>query len=679
MATLEKIRSKSVLLVSVIFVALFLFIITIIDNPVSMFVDQTSVAKVKGDKIDYEQYQQKAQEIRDQNPENLNADEDALTALISETLFNQQYKALGITVTDNEITEAIVGDYANYQILQAFYQQFGAAPQAVLEAINADPSQTGLTAEQLDMLRSGYRKFEQQVEDFLKGQKLLMVASGSINANKLDAQADFDEANTSYTLATVSKSIYSVTDSVTDADIQKYYNDHKAEFKLNQPSRYLKYVTLDITPSTADRQKAQQTVSDALAEISAAESIDPLTGNSAFVINRYNGDETVVKNAQINNLQAFLDTAAPGQAQIIVAQAYTPRNPHITIARLNSRQNKVNGARIKRAVIDPSASVDSVIAALNAPGAMADSINGVISVNTLVYTFSELPAVQVDSVRGANGKYVPLAMGNGYTVADAVDSLYAPVNVYDFATADYAIEPSRETLDGLNTRMRDFLIVASTADAFNDENAMQQGLSVNDALISPSSTSINGLDDSRGIVAWAMESKKGQVSRLYTDSKNTRLTAAAIADIYPGDYVPATFPAIRQQIEMEALNDKRAQTLIDQYTGKGNNLAEYQAAMEAQRIDTLQRVNLSSPRYAQLGSVRGHKPGDVVGPLRWNGSVVVYSIVDAQDGSMPFDQASASAKYQRQMQDFLFGQQRLSNTLLGNGKIDNRLLRFTRQ
>lgn len=679
MATLEKIRSKSVLLVSVIFVALFLFIITIIDNPVSMFVDQTSVAKVKGDKIDYEQYQQKAQEIRDQNPENLNADEDALTALISETLFNQQYKALGITVTDNEITEAIVGDYANYQILQAFYQQFGAAPQAVLEAINADPSQTGLTAEQLDMLRSGYRKFEQQVEDFLKGQKLLMVASGSINANKLDAQADFDEANTSYTLATVSKSIYSVTDSVTDADIQKYYNDHKAEFKLNQPSRYLKYVTLDITPSTADRQKAQQTVSDALAEISAAESIDPLTGNSAFVINRYNGDETVVKNAQINNLQAFLDTAAPGQAQIIVAQAYTPRNPHITIARLNSRQNKVNGARIKRAVIDPSASVDSVIAALNAPGAMADSINGVISVNTLVYTFSELPAVQVDSVRGANGKYVPLAMGNGYTVADAVDSLYAPVNVYDFATADYAIEPSRETLDGLNTRMRDFLIVASTADAFNDENAMQQGLSVNDALISPSSTSINGLDDSRGIVAWAMESKKGQVSRLYTDSKNTRLTAAAIADIYPGDYVPATFPAIRQQIEMEALNDKRAQTLIDQYTGKGNNLAEYQAAMEAQRIDTLQRVNLSSPRYAQLGSVRGHKPGDVVGPLRWNGSVVVYSIVDAQDSSMPFDQASASAKYQRQMQDFLFGQQRLSNTLLGNGKIDNRLLRFTRQ
>ena len=54
MATLEKIRSRSVLLVSVIFVALFLFIITIVDNPMGLVQDHTTVAKVKGDKIDYE-------------------------------------------------------------------------------------------------------------------------------------------------------------------------------------------------------------------------------------------------------------------------------------------------------------------------------------------------------------------------------------------------------------------------------------------------------------------------------------------------------------------------------------------------------------------------------------------------------------------------------------------------
>ncbi len=42
------------LLVSVIFVALFLFIITIVDNPMGLVQDHTTVAKVKGDKIDYE-------------------------------------------------------------------------------------------------------------------------------------------------------------------------------------------------------------------------------------------------------------------------------------------------------------------------------------------------------------------------------------------------------------------------------------------------------------------------------------------------------------------------------------------------------------------------------------------------------------------------------------------------
>ena len=54
MATLEKIRSKSVLLVSIIFVALFLFIITIIDNPLGLFMDNTTVVNVNGEKINYE-------------------------------------------------------------------------------------------------------------------------------------------------------------------------------------------------------------------------------------------------------------------------------------------------------------------------------------------------------------------------------------------------------------------------------------------------------------------------------------------------------------------------------------------------------------------------------------------------------------------------------------------------
>ena len=77
MATLEKIRSKSVFLLVVIFFALLAFILgDAITNGRNLFGDHTRVAKVGGEKIDYMDYQRKREELnqqleqaRQQNPQ----------------------------------------------------------------------------------------------------------------------------------------------------------------------------------------------------------------------------------------------------------------------------------------------------------------------------------------------------------------------------------------------------------------------------------------------------------------------------------------------------------------------------------------------------------------------------------------------------------------------------------
>lgn len=678
MATLEKIRSKSVLLVSIIFVALFLFIITIIDNPLGLFMDQTTVVNVNGTKVDYEQYQKKAQELREQNPQNVNADEDALQALISETLFKQEVNKLGLAVTPAEISEVLVGENAPAYIVNSFRGQFGATPAEVLTAIQ-NPAAMNLTDEQVQQLTTAYKAFEDQIEEFLLNQKFFQLAGGTINANKLDAKASFDENNTSYKLATVSKSLYTVTDSVTDADIQKYYNEHKEMFKLNEPSRYVRYVNLDITPSAADRQAASAAVQQAIEQLGETEGMDVLVGNSAFIVNRINGDSATIAAERMPALNNFVKEAPVGEVRVIQNSAYAPANPKVVIARLTGRETKANGAQIKQAVLDPTQNADSLVATLNTLAEVNDSTPGVMQVVEQHIDFGQIPAEVVNQLREADGKYVALTMGDGSKVATSIQKLDAPKPIYSVQTATYNIEPSRETLDALNTRMRDFLIVASTAEAFNQDNAAQQGLAVEDALVSNSSTSINGLEDTRGIVAWAMDAKKGQVSRLFTDSKNTHLTAAAVADVYKSDYVPATFPGVRQNVENEALNQKKADKMIAEYTGKGSSLADYQNAMGAMRIDTISHVSLGNARYAQLGGVRGAKKGELVGPLRWNGSVIVYQVLDTEEGEMPFDEASNSAQYQRQMQQMLIGNDAINALLLGNGKVKNRILKFTRQ
>ena len=677
MATLEKIRSKSVLLVSIIFVALFLFIITIIDNPLGLFMDQTTVVNVNGTKVDYEKYQQKANELREMNPQNTNADEDALQALISETLFQQEYDKLGLVVTPEEISEVLVGENAPVYIINSFRNQFGATPAEILEAIN-NPEAMGLNAEQVHQLTTAYKNFEDQIEQFLLGQKFYGLAGGTINANKLDAKVAFDENNTSYTLATVSKSLYSVNDSVTEGDIEKYYKEHKENFKLNEPSRYVRYVDLAITPSPADRQAAMAAVNEALESLAESNGMDALMGDSRFVVSRVTGDSARVASEKIASLNSFVKDAEIGEARVIQNSAYAQNEPKVVIARLLGRETKSNGATIKQVVLDPAVNADSVMARLNSGIEVNDSVEGVMDVQVMPLDFSTAQAAVVDSLRNANGKFVKFSVG-GNDVAVAVEKYDAPKPIYTYATATFNIEPSRETLDMLNTRMRDFMIVASTAEAFNQDNAAQQGLAVEDALVSNSSTSLNNLDDTRGIVAWAMDAKKGEVSRLYTDSKNSHLTVAAVADIYKSDYVPASYPGIHQMIENEALNQKRADKLIAEYTGKGNTMSDYQGLMEAAKIDTVSHVSLGAARFAELGGVRGAKKGEVVGPVRWNASVIVYEVLDSEEGQMPFDEASNSAQYQRQMQQYIIGNNTVNSTLLGKGKIKNRILKFTRQ
>lgn len=673
MATLEKIRSKSVLLVSIIFVALFLFIITIIDNPLSLFVDQTTVANVKGEKIDYEKYSERANAVREQNPQATDADQQAMQSLVTEALYRQEFDKLGLAVTADEISNAMVGDNAPYNVIAQFYQQFGATPTDVLTALN-NPEASGLTQEQVVQISHAYATFEKNLEDQLLTQKLVKLLQGTINANKLDARQIYDQGNTTYTLATVSKTLFQTTDSVTPAEIEKYYKEHRESYKIPGKVRYVRYVTLPIVPNNDDRQNALTTVKGALAKIQETGSMEAVLNNGGFIVEHQNADSAAMAKVSAAGLKEFLETAAVGTAAILNENsAFVPNNPQLVIAKLNSRETKVNTANISQVIFDGVVNADTVVARLN-EGIAPDSIEGVAQVipaNKM--TFEQLTNI-IDTLQATpTGKYINLGQS-----AVTVESWGKAEPMVEYTTATYTVEPSRQTIDGLNTRMRDFLISAPTAATFNHENAMLQGLMLQETVIDDSSFSIDNLEDSRSMAAWAMtEAKKGQVSRLYTDSKNTRLSAIAVIDEYK-DYIPYTYPGLATAITTAAQTEKNANNIISEVSGKGSSMADYQKLLEAARVDTLRSVNLSNAYYAALGGVRGAQKGDIVGPVRWNNSVIVYSIVDANESSMPYDEASNSMQFQRQARSLVLGQNP-DALLLGDGKVKYNFLRFTRQ
>ena len=93
-------------------------------------------------------------------------------------------------------------------------------------------------------------------------------------------------------------------------------------------------------------------------------------------------------------------------------------------------------------VYDGTVNADTIIAQLNA-GVDPDSIEGVDQVVAATpFTFEQLTNI-IDTLQAVGaGKYINLGQA-----AVAVDSWNAPEQIVEYATASYAIEPSRETID----------------------------------------------------------------------------------------------------------------------------------------------------------------------------------------------------------------------------------------
>ena len=126
MATLEKIRSKSVLLFTVIIVALLAFILgDFFNSGRSLFGGGTTVAEIGEHEIDVQLYQQRLnlvnQQLQEQGKE---ADFDMVqTQVLQEMLFekmmNAELEKVGIVVTNKELGDIITKNPQTAQIIDA--------------------------------------------------------------------------------------------------------------------------------------------------------------------------------------------------------------------------------------------------------------------------------------------------------------------------------------------------------------------------------------------------------------------------------------------------------------------------------------------------------------------------------------------------------------------------------
>lgn len=710
MATLEKIRKRSALLFTIIIVALLAFILgDFLTSGRSFFGHGTTMAKVGGHKVDYQRVSERIEQLNQQaqaQGQNLDGEtlrQMAIQQLLSEALLDEEIAALGIKVTDAEITAGLTGPMPHPAAQQFIYQMSqslglpGMSGQAVFDAVS-NPAKYGINDPQTAaQLRALWAAQESQLENAMKQEKFSRLVSGLYTANKIDADDLYADRNTNTHITYAAKDFTSIPDEdveVSDADLKAEWQKYKERYRLNEESRAVSYIIVPIEPSAQDIRNAEIEVNNAIAALRAdTTGANVLANNSAFVVNRVSTPRRGIQNPI---LSAYLDTARVGQVAQLVHN-----NSGYTLAKLIGKTNEVDSVRLSFALFENVATRDSVLGKINAGettlskyiadnrGVGQDSIWDTMVGNqapaelnsTIISTPYGQTVAYTDSVMNQDGTFSPRYM------AINVINRRPAVPVYDVAIIEYAVDPSNETINTLNSDLRKFLAENATAEDFT-RNAPEAGYNVQTGIVSASIPQLGinaygrGIEDSRAMVKWAMENEEGSVSPIYQDKRQSYLGAIAITDEYD-EYIPYDAPEIKQALTNQVRAEKKAQKLIDQYSGKASDIAGYAQLMGTEPATT--EVNFASPMFGNLGfneaTLQGcaaaAKKGDLVGPVKGNTRVVVFVVDDVNVQGRPNEFVENAAEFNRtQGFNAIFNANNIFNVLRGRNEVVNYSLDF---
>lgn len=693
MSALEHIRKRPALVISILGLALVLFIITAVsDNIFSFFGDRDTAVKVDGEKLKYDKWKRSASQISEQMRQSGRedtdlsyADEMALQQIVDDELFDRQLDRLGIKVTDEEMEAYLFGPAS---IATPEAQRYG-FPSAEDFYSYAYSNENGS-----ENARALWQDMENRIRRQIMSAKY-QLQLGAITANKLDAKAYYDEnKNVTLNVAKVDYMTLGNEDfKVSDAEIKDRYNKEKEGYKLDTEVRLVDYILVTPTASAQDASKASDDVVNAISRLKETPGTEAIAGNYAF--------ETSVHTGSASSLPAQLrNSLARIEADTVVMLSFN--GSAYNIAKLLGAKNGVEKADVDFYLTDNTVlPVDSILSSVSAGSvaqygdsvqkvsqkelklidtaplaAYADNfINASDSVN--VVTDKEFKSNILSALFG--GQVDPSRMDmDAVGVCYKVNSVEEPQPIYEVASITRKVVPSEETISTLRKELSDYSIKNANAEAFN-KNIGSSSFHIEKGRVYPDRFAVIGQNGQRipqtvSLVRWAMEdAKKGDVSEV-TDAGDSFIVLA-VSDIYADDYVPANDPTVVEQITDELRAEKKGAKLVCDYKGKGKNVDEYAAAMGTQPVTV--RAN-----YAQndggimrgdskfLAAVGAAEKGKLVGPVATGTAAVVFEVVDVDNAGGEFDFQAVAPMAARMFQF------NVNQALRANKDIDYKALRF---
>lgn len=701
MATLEKIRSKSVFLIVVIGVALLAFIVgDAINNGRNLFGSGSTVAKVDGVKVDIAEYQDqlnKLQEAQGQDVDQQLLSEYALESLINQKLLNRAAERMGIAVSNEQVTYYIMEN--PQQPMQQFMNTYGRqlamqlvqarklsgdtqlTPQIVHSFIFT-PEKYGLTQDQVLPAKKAWMQMEKETKEALAQMQYVNLLQGLYRPNQLELDQAHNLQGASTTVDVARKPFGQLDEKkypVSEAEIKAEYDKRKGFYRVLEPTKAVSFVAQNIQPSAADIKAAGQLKEATIKAMRAGQQPGKDLTKEGVRYDRKNNAAALAATPAISN---FLKSAPKdslgvfdqgGSFHIVRVIGVDAANDSVEIVSFFAENNILNDVKAK---IKAGVSADS-IATLFPQKAQASPAQWVSLQSADAR--QGIPAqtlAALDTVTA--GSFVTMQSTDQGTAMAYVQKVNPKVSVYEYEDAYYDLYPSDETID--NAREAFEKLAAANKDPKKFEAAAQKaGYFFNNYAVNASTPAFQQgpqayFPKSRDLVEWVMtEGKPGKVSPVMgNDDKQAPVIYMALVQADYDDFATLDDPSVRKELENRVRASKAGDAMVKQYSGKGSVAATAQAMGVTPTNDEQVRffgsMNVQDPIVA--ATISGTNPGAKVYVVKGQDGVYAYTVKakNAPEG-VRMDQQMKQA-YQRSLN--------LASMLRGRNKIQNNIFKMTR-
>ncbi|OIP83555.1 MAG: hypothetical protein AUK44_04995 [Porphyromonadaceae bacterium CG2_30_38_12] len=574
-------------------------------------------------------------------------------SMLNEKLLFAEAKKLGLAIGTDELSDRLIGNNIHPLIVQrrAFAGQDGkfSRPALVqfLNSLETTPENDEMRT-QIEKAKSYWKFWEKNVKITLLQEKYNALMTKAVTANSLDAQSEYEAAKKTFDVSYVVQPYFTISDStieISKSDIKDLYSKRKNLFKQEANSS-LNYVVFSVKPSAEDYKKVETTINNLSSEFKTTADVAAVVNTNSDI--RYDGKPYSVQTVPAN-LKVF---AFGSPAGATIGPLF--ENDTYTMARvmengiMQADSVKIRHIFLKKA---DESKTDSIWKAIATGGDFAALARKYSAVEQTAANGGEIGWIVAD-VQGLDKEVLTKSFAsavNGiFTVKNdqgtqlfQVTAKTAPKSKVKLAILQMKVSPSNMTVSKIFNEAKQFAAELKGEDFANKAQEKKYVVRTANEL-QAATDKIADIAQSRQIVRWAFENKKGEVSDVY-DCDN-QFVVATITDKAEKGIRP--IEKVTDQLKAELIREKKAALMIEKLTAqlaKTPSLNSLGATINSE-LKVAPAVNFSAYQFgaagfepAVIGKATTLGANKISAPIKGNAGVYVIQTSNPTVNNTTFD------------------------------------------